>query len=303
MQITCQHCGAIATDRVMCPSCGRRMQPAATTTPEPPPPSHPPPAAPSYPAALPPFYPLPPSSPTTGPWGGPLVPVVLFDREVTRRISRLSVGFRLILAIPTILISLFLSIAGLVVAVVAWFAAVFTARVPVGLYNFLGYVTAYVLRAASYLALLTDRWPSVSSGDPYPVAIRYPGPERLNRAAVVFRLILIVPAYIVNGVVNSGLTALLFPFWLILLVLGRSPEPVFDAASAATRYQTRVTAYLFLLTSAYPTALFVSDLEKPEAPLPSRPELVPPRPSTGGRRLLIALVVIGAAAQVAQLAR
>jgi hypothetical protein len=213
------------------------------------------------------------------------------------------VGFRLLLAIPAIVIAIGLLVAGAVAAIAAWLAAVFTARVPVGLYNFLGYVTAYLLRLNAYIALLTDTWPTLASAEPYPVAIRFPGPERLNRAAVIFRVVLAVPAYVVSGVASGGLTVLLPVFWLIILIAGRSPEPIFDATTASVRYQTRFAAYFFLLTSAYPKDLFVkTTADAAPPPVPARPELEVPRLGDGGRRLLILLLVLGVVGQGLQLA-
>jgi len=268
---------------------------------------YPPQHAAGYP---PPYPPYPPQAPTTqqwyplpqqhGPWGGPLKPTVLFDRAATQKVSRLSVGFRAILAIPTIIILVVLLIGLFFAAIAAWLAAVFTARVPVGLYNFIGYVVGYNLRVNAYLSLLTDKWPTLSADEPYPAVIRYPGPERLNRAAVFFRFILIIPAYFVSGFVGSGLVILLIPFWLITVIAGRLMNPIFDSASAVVRYQTRVQAYLLLLTSAYPSDLFVSEREDPRGPVEQRPELLPPQRSAGGRRLVIAMIVAGVISQGVQ---
>jgi cell division protein FtsX len=67
---------------------------------------------------------------------------------------------------------------------------------------------------------------------------------------------------------------LAFFFWLLTLVLGRTPVPVRDAGVALLRYDLRVYAYTYLLTPAYPKHLL--------------------RLPTGGRTLLIILIVLGA---------
>lgn len=303
MDITCQYCGTVAADRVMCPNCRRRMQPAGSD-PATPPAAYPaqPPAYPGPPPAspVPAADSTPPSSgygvpPTRGPWGGPLKPAVLFDRAATVKISRPSVGFRLILAIPVVVLVAAMQIAALFVTIVAWFAAVFTARVPVGMYNFTSYVAAYNTRLTAYVCLIVDKWPTLSSDDPYPVVVRFPGPERLNRAAVIFRLVLLIPAAIVTNIVQYGIAVLAFPFWLIILIAGRVPEPIFNCQTAAVRYQTRVLAYYLLLTSAYPAGLFGDGVEAADHPGPHRAELEAPRTSTGGKRLLVVLIIAGVA--------
>jgi hypothetical protein len=174
--------------------------------------------------------------------------------------------------------------------------------VPDGLYNFIGYVVGYNLRVSAYLTLLTDKWPTLSADEPYPVVIRYPGPERLNRAAVIFRAILVIPAYVLSGFVGTGILILLVPFWLITMVAGRVLNPIFDSAAATVRYQTRLQVYLLLLTSGYPAELFVSEREDPRPPVEQRPELLPPQRSTGGRRLLVTIIVLGVIGQAVQFA-
>ena len=73
--------------------------------------------------------------------------------------NRLSVGFRLILAIPQLIALALLSIVGWVVLVVAFFAVLFTARWPAGLRTFTLGVMRWWLRVEAYLLLLTDEYP------------------------------------------------------------------------------------------------------------------------------------------------
>ncbi len=67
------------------------------------------------------------------------------------------------LAIPHIVILVLLWIAAIVCMVIAWFAIVFTARYPRGLFDFVVGVTRWSLRVAAYALLLTtDRYPPFS---------------------------------------------------------------------------------------------------------------------------------------------
>ena len=45
-----------------------------------------------------------------------------------------------------------------------------------------------------------------------------------------------------------------FFIWLIVLIRGRVPQPVFDGTASVVRYQSRFYAYLTLLTARYPVA-------------------------------------------------
>ena len=170
---------------------------------------------------------------------------------------RLTVLVRLILAIPHLIVLYVLSIASEVVALICWFAALFTGRLPGGLADFqVGYLR-WLTRFSAYLFLLTDVYPPFELAEAdYPVQLRaQPGP--LNRLAVLFRIILVIPAAIVVAVLGYGLSFLvMFVTWLIVLISGRMPQSLHEALAATVRYHIRVTGYFLMLTARYPGGLF-----------------------------------------------
>ena len=67
------------------------------------------------------------------------------------------------LAIPHILVLAFLSIAVLVVTIIAWFAILFTGNYPRGMFDFVVGVMRWALRVVAYaLILVTDKYPPFS---------------------------------------------------------------------------------------------------------------------------------------------
>lgn len=76
--------------------------------------------------------------------------------------DRLSVGVRLLLAIPHFVALLFVLIAWTVTTIVAWFAILFTGAYPQGLYEFGTGALRWRLRVESYLLLLVDEYPPFS---------------------------------------------------------------------------------------------------------------------------------------------
>ena len=73
--------------------------------------------------------------------------------------NRLTVAFRLILAIPHFIVLPLLGIAVFFVGVITFFAVLFTGRWPDGLRNFVLGVGRWWLRFQAYLLLLTDEYP------------------------------------------------------------------------------------------------------------------------------------------------
>jgi hypothetical protein len=76
--------------------------------------------------------------------------------------NRLTVGFRLILAIPQLIVLAFLGIAVIVVWIIGFFAVLFTARWPEGLRTFVVGVMRWYTRVEAYVSLLTDEYPPFS---------------------------------------------------------------------------------------------------------------------------------------------
>jgi hypothetical protein len=207
--------------------------------------------------AGPPVSPLPPAPPL--PYqegaGGAAAIEVGFAGSAQQR--RLTVLVRLILIFPQLFFLALVGIAAEIVLFIGWFGALFTGRLPEFAADFLSGVLRWQARVNAYYLLLTDQYPPFSLEDTdYPVRVAM-RPGRLNRLAVFFRFILVIPASIVAGVLAYGMeTIALFVIWLIVLITGRMPQPLHEAVSAVLRYSLRVTGYTFLLTSEYPGGLF-----------------------------------------------
>ena len=76
--------------------------------------------------------------------------------------NRWSVGFRIILVIPHILVLAVLLVAWLVTAIIGWFAVLLSGRYPDGLWTFGEGVMRWGLRLEAYLLLLHDEYPPFS---------------------------------------------------------------------------------------------------------------------------------------------
>lgn len=213
---------------------------------------------------------------------------------------RWTVLLRLILAIPQVVVLGLVGIAAVVVMVIGWFAAVVTGRLPSWVSEFLSGYVAWQTRLMGYVLLLTDRYPPFALTAPgFPVRIALPPPGRLNRAAVLFRVILLIPVYVLSTLLTYGWFVVGVTIWLIVLVAGRMPATLFLATVAVLRYNLRYLAYSAMLTMSYPKHLF--------GDTPALDHLGPPAPATrplaltkGARTLVIVFIVVGALASIAQ---
>jgi Domain of unknown function (DUF4389) len=180
------------------------------------------------------------------------------------RQRRVVTAFRLLLAIPHFIVLYVLTFAAELVAVIGWFAALSTGRLPTGLAGFLTGWLRWATRVYAYVGLLTDEYPPFTLADEaYPVRVSA-APGRLNRAAVLFRFILAIPASLLLGLVSYGIGISSLVIWLIVLITGTMPESLYRALAAAIRFGTRFYGYFFLMSGTYPGGLF-GDPAEPDA--------------------------------------
>ncbi len=197
--------------------------------------------------------------------------------------SRLTVAFRIFMAIPQLIVLWLLGIAAIVITIIGWFGALFTGRLPVFAADFLTGYLRWLSRVYAYNYLLTDVYPPFTLDDAdYPVRLAVM-PGRLNRLAVLFRFFLLIPCWIVQAVVSYGaLTIFLFVTWLIVLIRGQMPDSIHQALSAVLRYQVRTLGFALMLTSAYPGGLFGDPAPGSWSPAgpgyPAQPGYGPPQP-------------------------
>lgn len=181
------------------------------------------------------------------------------------RQSRWSVFFRLIMVFPLSFVAFGLEIAAFFVVIAAWFAALFTGRVPDGIQRFLTNVFRFYANLSAYLFLLTKRWPGIVwDGRPDDQLTLEVDHVRLRRWAVFFRIVLAIPAGIVNEVISIGSYPALFVMWCWGVIAGREPRALHQAMALVLRYQLRLFAYSCLLTPTQPLNGFFGDGEAPK---------------------------------------
>lgn len=170
--------------------------------------------------------------------------------------NSLTVFFRWILMIPQAIVFFFIVIWGFILGIGAWFGALFTGRVPDGIAESLERVINYGVRLGAYGSLLTDVYPPFKLMNvEYPISVAFPPRTELNRLAVLFRVVLLVPGWIVIRVASAGTQILNFAHWLVGFITGKSPRPLYEVNLAVERYSARYWSYAVMLTAAYPSGL------------------------------------------------
>lgn len=178
---------------------------------------------------------------------------VALDVDDDLRRSRLTVFFRLPLAIPHIVWLYLWTVLALLAALANWVATLVAGRSPQALHRFLAAFLRYQTHVSAFLTLTANPFPGFT-GKPgtYPVELRVAERAPQNRWTVGFRLLLAIPALLVGGAYNGLLVTVAVLGWFAALARGSMPLGLRNAAALSLRYGQQMNAYLFLVTGSYP---------------------------------------------------
>jgi Domain of unknown function (DUF4389) len=178
-------------------------------------------------------------------------PVRVVVTDDLRR-SRLTVFFRLLLALPHFLWLAVWGIAAALAGIANWFATLFTGRSPDGLHAFIARFLRYSTHVNAYAYLLANPYPGFGGTPGYPVDLEVDPPAPQSRLTVFFRIILAIPALLIARILGYLLQLLAFLGWFVCLFSGRMPRGMRDLGIYCLRYDQQTGAYVLLLTGRYP---------------------------------------------------
>jgi Domain of unknown function (DUF4389) len=211
-----------------------------------------------------------PYPPFTGRAGYPV------DVEIDEpgRQNRWTVGFRLVLAVPAVLLAEALvgfgstvsggwtGSAGVAVtaAFFGWFYCIVHGRMTQGLRDLVIYAIGYSAQVYGYLFLLTGRYPHsdpavYESANAYrsdPILLTVADDLRRSRLTSFFRLLLAIPHFVWLTLWGIAVFFALIANWFATLIRGRSPRGLRNFLASYLRYQTHVLSFVQLVANPFP---------------------------------------------------
>jgi hypothetical protein len=165
-----------------------------------------------------------------------------------------------ILVIPHVIVLMAVRVVSQVVAVLSWFAILFTGSLPASFANIQALYLRYEIRIYTYVEFMRPEWPTFAfealpadSGEDPRVRVDFrPEYNDRNRLTTLFRAILVIPHLLVLVVLGfmAGL-ATIVAFFAVLFT-GKWPAGLRDFVLNVARWYLRVEAYFLLLTDEYP---------------------------------------------------
>ena len=189
--------------------------------------------------------------------------------------DRLKALFRIILAIPIVIVLAAVSgytasgepeidqftaglVAGGVLIVGPLLMIVFRQKYPRWWFDWNLELARFSTRVTAYTLLMRDEYPSTDEEQAVHLQIEYPDVENdLNRFLPLIKWLLVLPHYIILGVLSTLAALVMIVVWLAIIITGNYPRLAFTFIEGLIRWGTRVAAYAFLLTTdRYPPFRF-----------------------------------------------
>ncbi len=143
--------------------------------------------------------------------------------------------------------------AGVLVAPVL-LMVLFRQKYPRWWFDFNVQLARFSTRVMSYIALMSDRYPSTDEEQSVHLDLDYPNVKQdLNRWLPLVKWLLAIPHYVVLFFLGIAAAFAVIFAWFAILFTGRYPRGIFNFVEGVLRWALRVDAYAFLLvTDRYP---------------------------------------------------
>jgi hypothetical protein len=184
-----------------------------------------------------------------------------------RELNRLSTGFRILAAIPILIVAstlgghgwggpapIFAGGSGGLLFLPVLLMILFRQKYPRWWYDWNLQLMRLSNRIGVYLALMDDQYPSTDEEQSVRLDFPYPdAKEGLNRWLPLVKWILAIPHYIVLIFLYLASLVCVIGAWFAILFTGRYPRGLFDFVLGVMRWGNRVFGYAFaLVTDEYP---------------------------------------------------
>lgn len=188
---------------------------------------------------------------------------ITLDRQLGNR-NRLTTAFRPILALPHAILvgpiywwfrSGTVGLLGAVayfLAIVSWFAILFTGTQPRGIRELSLFYLHWRARAVGYMCLLVDPYPPFGEA-PYPISLHVTAPDApRDRLRIALRIVLVIPHLIVLCFLAIAWLVVTVIGWFAILLVGAYPAGMYAFSSSMLLWSLRVEAYMLLVVDEYP---------------------------------------------------
>lgn len=180
------------------------------------------------------------------------------ELDAPYEVARWRPFFAWLVAIPHLIVLYVIGAVAGALLLIAWFAILFTGKIPSGIFGFASMYLRYQWRTMTFAAGLHDSFPPFefemrADDDGHsPATLSIEEPESLSRGLIFVKWLLAIPHVVVLCVLGIGAFVAFGIGAIAVLFTGRWPEGIRDFLVGFGRWSNRVNAYVYLLTDEYP---------------------------------------------------
>ncbi|HMU27492.1 MAG TPA: DUF4389 domain-containing protein [Solirubrobacterales bacterium] len=176
------------------------------------------------------------------------------DAQLLPEYSRFMPLIKWLILLPHYIVLFFLGIGAMFVAFIAFFATLFTAKYPEGMWNYMVGVHRWALRVMAYNFLITDNYPPFTlqetNEDTIQLVAEYP--ERVSRWRPFFAGLICIPYAIVASLIYMVASICSFFAFFTILFTKKIPAGLFNVIRNGFTWNLRAGFYSYWMSTEYP---------------------------------------------------
>jgi hypothetical protein len=167
---------------------------------------------------------------------------------------------RWLCVIPHVIVLFFVAILVAIAMLLTWIPVLFMGRQAGWVYGLVGGFMRWCIRVETWVFLLSGTYPPFTGAeaDGQHVRVRIDRDQPINRfwgipiIGLAIRILILIPHFFVLWILGLITWLLLWFAWIPVLINGRQADLIYSLVGGYIRWQTRVSAYLLLLSGPYP---------------------------------------------------
>lgn len=176
------------------------------------------------------------------------------DAQLLPEYSRFMPLIKWLILLPHYVVLLFLGIGAMFVAFIAFFATLFTAKYPEGMWNYMVGVHRWAMRVMAYQMLISDNYPPFTLEETAEdtIQLRAEFPEHVSRWRPFFAWLIVIPFTIVASLIFFVAQICSFFAFFTILFTRNIPEGLFNVIRNGFTWNLRAGFYSYWMSTEYP---------------------------------------------------
>ncbi|MCB0830884.1 MAG: DUF4389 domain-containing protein [Solirubrobacterales bacterium] len=176
------------------------------------------------------------------------------DAQLLPEYARFMPLIKWLILVPHYICLFFLAIGAIFVVFIAFFATLFTAKYPEGMWNYMYGFQRWAVRVMAYHFLITDKYPpfTLEETPEDTIQLKAVYPERVSRWRPLFAWLIVIPYAIVASLIFLVAEICAFFAFFTIIFTKKIPEGLFNVIRNGFTWNVRSNFYSYWMSTEYP---------------------------------------------------